>query len=107
MAMEKAVIGSDVGGLLELIQDGNTGLIHKHENVDDLADKIVRLIDDDELRATLGRNGRDFVSEQRAWNKIIETHTSVYERARDNWSKGRVVWNTMARISGVFNQGLN
>lgn len=99
MAMEKGVIGSDVGGLTELITDGETGLIHRAEDVGDLAEKIERLVDDDALRARLGKSGRVYVSRERNWRGLIERHFSVYERARENWARRRRVYEAVARVN--------
>jgi PEP-CTERM/exosortase A-associated glycosyltransferase len=98
MAMEKAVIGSSVGGLTELITDGETGLIHRADDVADLASKIVTLAGDPALRRRLGEKGRAYVLGTRQWRKIIETHFAVYDRAWANWSKHQVVWRGIARI---------
>jgi glycosyltransferase involved in cell wall biosynthesis len=98
MAMEKGVIGSDVGGLTELITDGQTGLIHRAEDVSDLAAKIERLVDDEALRARLGKNGRQYVIRERNWRSLIERHFAVYERARDNWERRRL-YRTVARVN--------
>ncbi len=81
MAMEKAVIGSDVGGIRELIQDGVTGLIHRHGDVDDLAAAIARLVDDEPLRRALGRRARAWVCEQRDWRDLVRRYEPIYEAA--------------------------
>lgn len=78
MAMEKAVIASDVGGLRELVEDGVTGLLHRSEDVDDLAAKIEALADDEALRRKLGRQARAWVSEQRDWKRIVPRYAAVY-----------------------------
>lgn len=101
MAMEKSVIGSDVGGLKELITDDRTGLLHKHEDAGDLGQKIVKLADDPALRERLGKAGREYVVSSRQWRKIIETHFAVYERARQNWSANQIVWKNLAKIPGL------
>lgn len=101
MAMEKAVIGSDVGGLKELIEDGVTGLLHRHEDASDLAAKIALLTDDPALRARLGKSGREHMLKTRDWRRIIETHFAVYERARENWSKHPLLFKGLAKISGA------
>lgn len=98
MAMEKAVIGSDVGGLTELITDGETGLIHRADDPNDLADKIVTLADDPELRARLGKKGRAHVLETRQWKKIIEGHFEVYDRAKENWDRRSLLWQGLAKV---------
>ena len=79
MAMEKAVIGSDVGGIRELIQDGVTGLLHRSGDVGDLAATIERLADDPDLRRTLGRQAREWVAGRRDWKQIVPRYVSVYE----------------------------
>ncbi|HYS56898.1 MAG TPA: glycosyltransferase family 4 protein, partial [Burkholderiales bacterium] len=79
MAMEKAVIGSDVGGLRELIQDGVTGLLHRSGDAGDLAAKIEALADDPKLRHRLGGQARAWVAEQRDWKQIVPRYVSVYE----------------------------
>ena len=98
MAMKKSVIGSDVGGLLELIRDGETGLIHRAEDVGDLAAKIERLVDDEALRAKLGEQGRAFVVGERTWRRSIERHFDVYDRARANWDSRSML---VRGISGI------
>ena len=105
--MEKAVIASDVGGLKELITEGETGLLFEHENVAALAEKIVQLADDPVLRARLGKQGREFVIANRQWRNIIDTHFRVYERARENWSKRQYLWKGLARVASELGIGLD
>lgn len=106
MAMEKAVIGSDVGGLVELISDGKTGLIHRHEDAGDLAEKIVKLADDPELRARLGKQGREFVIRERQWRRIIEGHFALYDRAKENWSKRQYLWKGLSAMANQLGIGI-
>lgn len=100
MAMEKAVIGSDVGGLTELITHDETGLIHRAEDVDDLADKIRTLVDDPELRARLGKRAREHVCQTRVWRKIIEGHFDVYDSARARWRDRQFLYKGIAKALG-------
>ena len=81
MAMEKAVIGSDVGGIRELVRDGVTGLIHRSGDVADLAAKIERLAGDPGLRRTLGTQARAWVSAERDWKQIVPRYAPIYEAA--------------------------
>ncbi|MCA9554529.1 MAG: glycosyltransferase [Myxococcales bacterium] len=98
MAMEKAVIGSDVGGITELVSDGETGLIFRAEDVGDLAEKIRTLADDPALRERLGKAGRRYVCETRQWRRIIEGHFEVYDQARANWTRSQFLWKGLARV---------
>lgn len=53
-----AVIGSNAGGVPEIIEHEQTGLLFESLNVNDLADQLQRLIEDDEFRRTLARAGQ-------------------------------------------------
>ncbi|MEQ9503294.1 MAG: glycosyltransferase [Deltaproteobacteria bacterium] len=99
MAMKKAVIGSDVGGLTELIADGETGLIHRAEDTEHLAAQIQRLADDPELRRRLGENGRAYVERERQWPRIIEGHFALYDRAKQNWAKRASVYRGLSFVT--------
>ncbi len=50
------VIASDVPGLRDAVKDGETGLLYRHGDVEDLAGKIRKLLDDTALRAGLSAN---------------------------------------------------
>ncbi len=89
MAMEKAVIGSDVGGIRELVQDGVTGLVHRSGDVADLAAKIERLVDDPVLRRTLGTQARAWVAAERDWQQIVPKYLPIYETALRERGAGR------------------
>jgi len=57
MAAGKPVIASRVGGLPELIADGETGLLVAPKNAEGLAQAIARLADDKSLAREMGRKG--------------------------------------------------
>lgn len=99
MAMEKTVIGSDVGGLTELIEKEVTGLIFHAESTDRLADEIRRAVDDPELRARLGRQGRRYAEERRQWRRIIDSHFELYDRAQHAWARHGRTWRTIESLS--------
>jgi glycosyltransferase involved in cell wall biosynthesis len=78
MAMEKAVISSNVAALEEIVTDGYNGILFQKDSVEDLADKLEILIDDKELRVKLGKQSREWVIEQRDWRVISEKLANVY-----------------------------
>jgi glycosyltransferase involved in cell wall biosynthesis len=57
------VIASNVGGISDLIRDHEDGLLFEWNDVEDAADKIIKLIKDEELRLKLGETARKRVSE--------------------------------------------
>jgi glycosyltransferase involved in cell wall biosynthesis len=58
MAAGLPVIASRVGGLPDVIADGQEGILVEAGDVSKLSEAIVRLVTDGELRETMGRNGR-------------------------------------------------
>lgn len=58
MACGVPVISTRLVGIPDLIIDGETGLLAEPNNTADLADRLLRLINDRGLRSTLARNGR-------------------------------------------------
>ena len=76
------VIAAPVGGIPEVVVDGETGLLFSAENAKALADAIARLLASDGLRARLAENGYDraiaeFSPERNAGELLreIESHT--------------------------------
>ena len=61
MALGLPTIGTDAGGVGEIITDGHDGLLVPPEDDDRLAAAITRLQDDSELRVRLGRNARQTI----------------------------------------------
>jgi glycosyltransferase involved in cell wall biosynthesis len=80
MAMGKATVASDVGGLRELIRNGETGVLFAAGKVDALVDALAHVARDADLRATLGRQARRFVCEQRQWAQLAGVYADVYRR---------------------------
>ncbi|MBP7507596.1 MAG: glycosyltransferase, exosortase A system-associated [Prolixibacteraceae bacterium] len=79
MAMKKAIIGSDVGGIKELVTDQETGLLFKNDSVDDLVKKVCELIDDSKKSIRLGQTARQFVLGEKNWETIINRDIELYK----------------------------
>jgi len=58
MAMSKAVVATDVDAIPEVVEDRVTGLLVPPRDSQTLAAQIIRLLDDPDLRARMGANGR-------------------------------------------------
>lgn len=79
MSQGCACIGSDCeGGIKEIITDGVDGLIAKSENIDDVAEKLQTLIDDEKLRRKLSAGALEKVKQFdknvffAKWDELIE-----------------------------------
>jgi len=58
MAFGKPVVATRVGGIPELVDEGKTGFLVNRGEIDAAAERVMRLLDDRELRKTLGCAGR-------------------------------------------------
>lgn len=80
MAMGKACIASDVGGLKELVEDGVTGLLFVRGDARNLAEKILLLLANRSLMERLGVQGLSFVKKEREWALIASRYPEIYRR---------------------------
>ena len=79
MAMGKAIIGSNVGGIQELISDGKTGILFEADNTEDLAEKCNLLIKGSSERKLLGDQARQWVQKNREWVVVVSKYKEIYE----------------------------
>lgn len=80
MAMEKAVLVSNVAALTEIVRDGETGLVFESGNLPDLVEKLEALVTMPDLRHKLAQKGRAWVLAERDWARVSERILRVYER---------------------------
>lgn len=64
MASGKAVIGTRVGGIPEVVEDGVNGLLIENEDAHDLEAKLEKLIVDKDLRDKMGEQSRRIIKEK-------------------------------------------
>ncbi|MEW6684725.1 MAG: glycosyltransferase family 4 protein [Candidatus Edwardsbacteria bacterium] len=82
-ALGKPVIGSRIGGIPELVQNGETGLTFEPGNVEDLKNKIEYLIRNPDKISEMGRNARKFVEENFNPEKHYQDLMKIYQMARE------------------------
>src|SRR3954470_6841463 len=93
MACELPVIASNVGGLPEVVDDGETGYLSAVGDVDKMADDVVRLVSDKKFRRQMGRAARASAIERYSTHKVIPQYIEFYERilAADSGARARTV----------------
>jgi len=77
----KPVVATRVGGLPEMVDHGSTGYVVPPRDEGALADAIVRLLRDTELRRRLGQNAKHKVHTQLAADVTARQTLAVYDRA--------------------------
>jgi len=83
-ALEVPVVASDVDGLRDTVTHGETGLRVPRSDPKALADAIVALLEDAELRRQMGRAGRAMVEARYDWADVHDQWARFYERARES-----------------------
>ena len=74
----RAIVSSDIPGCLEIVSDGDNGLVIPAKSVDALVRALEKLVNDSDERRRMGKNGRKKVEDYFA-EKIINKETiSLY-----------------------------
>ena len=73
------VIGTNVGGIPELIKNNETGIIIPPENSSTLAEAVNELLSDKEKAQKLATNGNTFVKNNMTWDVILPKYVQFYE----------------------------
>lgn len=92
MACETPVVATAVGGIKEVVRNGETGFLVpvqfkdlSHEPIDpdklsqDIASKINELMEDEKLRTRFGKAGRQRVLENYTWKAVAQTTFDLYK----------------------------
>ena len=72
------VVASDVGGVADLIRHGETGLLVEQRNSEDLAEKCIRMLQDETLRRTTVENARTLIENDFSWPGVAERFERVF-----------------------------
>ena len=73
------VIATGIGGIPEVVQDGETGFLIEQKNPEALADVILKLLEDEKLRKRMGQKGCQFVKERYDWSNNLDQIESLYQ----------------------------
>lgn len=84
MSCETPCVASRVGGIVDIVKDGQNGFLVEPGDVQTLAEKILVLCQNADLRQQLGRQGRQFVEENFSWEdkarEILDIHQKVMHK---------------------------
>lgn len=80
MACERAIVAANVGGMPDVLRNGENGVSIPPGNVNALADAMLELLDDPSRRAQLGRAARTTVETEFTPAKEMERNLEIYRR---------------------------
>lgn len=86
MAYQKLVIGSDVGGLKELISDKETGFLFEADNSESLFDLLEFIANEypNDLTSSILKKATDFVNNNRNWIMNAKKYEKIYNSLSKN-----------------------
>jgi phosphatidylinositol alpha-1,6-mannosyltransferase len=79
MACGKPVVTSRMGGTRDSTEDGVNGFLVNYGDPVDLANAIVKVLQDEQLAARMGRSGRERVSRDFTWEAVARRIDAIYE----------------------------
>ncbi|MEP6707306.1 MAG: glycosyltransferase, partial [Pyrinomonadaceae bacterium] len=80
MACEVPVIASRVGGVPEVVTDGETGFLSQVGDVENMAEDAARLLTDVKLRREMGKRARESALSRYRTDIVIPQYIEFYER---------------------------
>ncbi|MDD5020323.1 MAG: glycosyltransferase family 4 protein [Candidatus Omnitrophica bacterium] len=79
MSFGKAVAATKVGGVPELIRDGETGYVVAPGSSEEIYQVLLKLAADSSLRIHLGQSASSFVKKHYSVEKMVESYLRVYQ----------------------------
>lgn len=80
MACGAPVVASNIGGLPEVIEAGTTGYMFDVGDIQGMAEAGVRVLADDDLRASMSEAGRVLAEERFSADRVVPLYEQYYEQ---------------------------
>ncbi len=81
MFSECIPIGTDVGGISDIIEDGQNGILIKDRDSRVIAESIIKVLRNKDLKEKLKRNSRRFTINKFEWNIVASKYDHMYRLA--------------------------
>ena len=79
-ACEVPVVATRIGGIPEVVTDGETGFLSNIGDTEKMADDALKFVKDDEMRRAFGLRGRELAIRRYSSEKIIPQYIDFYEK---------------------------
>ncbi len=78
-ACSRPVVATNVGGIPEIVTDGYNGYLVRPNNIQELADTMLKIISDKERMIQMGSNGYETARQNFDWGKSVDKMEELYE----------------------------
>ena len=82
LASGTCVIGSNVGGIPDIIKNNKTGLLVKEKNSKELGEAIIKVLSDAKLRFKLAKQGHNYVKDRFSWKNVSKKFNGIIREIR-------------------------
>jgi glycosyltransferase involved in cell wall biosynthesis len=89
MAVGKPVIATRVGGIPEIIEHKESGILVEPNNVDELVSAIIYMLENKEEAKNMGKEGAKIISEKFRLEIVVDELERLYEEVISNYSGNR------------------
>ncbi len=79
-ACEAPVVATRIGGIPEVVTDGESGYLSEIGDIEKMSLDTLRLLHDDDLRRSFGERGRELAVQRYSTEKIIPEYIAFYEK---------------------------
>jgi len=77
-AANKPIVSTRVGGIADIVAEGETALLAGVEDTETFCSHLLRLVEDDYLRARLGQNSSGYVLERFSYQRLVRDMAQLY-----------------------------
>jgi len=77
LASGTCVIGSNVGGIPDIIKDNETGLLVKEKNPKELAETIINVLSNEKLKNKLTKQGYIYIKDKFSWKNVAKKFDNI------------------------------
>lgn len=78
-AANKPIVTTKVGGIADVVQPGVTALLSESDNVPQLAENILMLCTDDEMRKHMGKDAHEYVFGKYHYQRLVNDMARLYD----------------------------
>lgn len=103
--MEKPTVCSRVGGIPDFVMDGKTGLLFTSENSDELAEKLIKLVQNPDVAKKYGKALHDLALEKFSDTALAQKHIEIYSAVIADFADEKRYDCTLSGYYGFKNSG--
>jgi glycosyltransferase involved in cell wall biosynthesis len=81
LSYRRPVVASAVGGIVDVIKDGQTGLLVPEKNAEAIAEAVLRLLGEPDYARELGERGYTYAREYFDWDRIMDQYDAIYSES--------------------------